>query len=320
MAPGQDRATGDYNQFWAERDLMNQLDGIKAATLMSHAFNDWNVMPEHSVKVYEFLKEKGVPAQAYFHQGGHGGPPPLELMNRWFTRYLYGVENGVEDDPKAWVVREGDDRLEPTPYPDYPNPNASHVTLNLGAGGVQTGSLTLTEEPGQGRETLVDNFSFSGATLARAEWTDHRLLYLTPELQTDVHISGTPRVRIRLASNQPAANLSVWLVSLPWLEGRAPRGGLITRGWADPQNHSSLTDSEPLTPGEFYDLTFELQPDDQIIQAGQRIGLMIFSSDREFTLWPPPGTELTVDLDGTSFDLPVVGGASTLRSAFGGQE
>jgi X-Pro dipeptidyl-peptidase len=35
---------------------------------------------------------------------------------------------------------------------------------------------------------------------------------------------------------------------------------------------------------------------------------MIFSSDRDFTLWPDPGTELTVDLDATSLMLPVVGG------------
>ena len=41
---------------------------------------------------------------------------------------------------------------------------------------------------------------------------------------------------------------------------------------------------------------------------GQQIGLMIFGSDREFTLWPEPGTELTIDLGGTSLTLPVVGG------------
>jgi len=92
---------------------------------------------------------------------------------------------------------------------------------------------------------------------------------------------------------------------------------MITRGWADPQNHSSLTDGEPLVPGEFYQVTFDLQPDDEIISSGQRIGLMIFSSDRDFTLWPPPGTELTIDLDATSIDLPVVGGPTALRAAFG---
>ena len=70
MAEGFDRETGDYNDFWAGRDYLNQLGPLKAATLMSHAFNDWNVMPEHSVRIYQALKKNGVPVQAYFHQGG----------------------------------------------------------------------------------------------------------------------------------------------------------------------------------------------------------------------------------------------------------
>jgi len=105
---------------------------------------------------------------------------------------------------------------------------------------------------------------------------------------------------------------SVWLVALPWTEGGAITDNVITRGWADPQNHASLWESTPLVPGEFRELTFDLQPDDKIIPAGQRIGLMIFSSDPEFTLWPEPGTELSVDLAGTSITLPVVGGAAAL--------
>ena len=129
MAAGQDRETGDYNDFWATRDLQSDLSRVNAATLMAHAFNDWNVMPEHSVRVYEELKRRGVPTQAYYHQGGHGGAPPDDMMNRWFTRYLYDVPNQVESDPKAWIVREGDDRQNPTPYPDYPHPGASAITF-----------------------------------------------------------------------------------------------------------------------------------------------------------------------------------------------
>jgi X-Pro dipeptidyl-peptidase len=315
MAAGRDRITGDYNDFWKGRDYIHALPHVKAATLMAHAFNDWNVVPEHSVRVVEVLKERGIPVQVYFHQGGHGGPPPLERMNRWFTRYLYDVQNGVENDPRAWIVREGADRQNPTPYADYPNPDASPVTLHPAAGGVGIGGLRL--ESAQGRETLVDNVSFDGATLARAEWTNHRLLYATPVLTEAVHISGTPRVTVRVSSSKPAANLSIWLVALPYTEGENGETSLITRGWADPQNHASLTDGEPLVPGQFYEVTFDLQPDDQIIPAGKRLALMVMSSDRDFTLWPQPGTELTVDLGGTSITLPVVGGASALRRAFG---
>ena len=317
MAEGFDRETGDYNEFWAGRDYLNHLGPMKAATLMSHAFNDWNVMPEHSVRIYQALKTKGVPVQAYFHQGGHGGAPPLKLMNRWFTRYLYGVDNGVEKDPRAWIVRENKDRQSPTAYADYPNPAAADVTLYPSSGGVQTGALKIDRladtAPRHGTETLVDNFSFSGALLAKAEWTNHRLLYATSKLTEPVHLSGTPKLTIRLASSKPAANLSVWLISLPWTDSENITDNVITRGWADPQNHRSMTESEPLVPGQFYDLTFDLQPEDQIIATGEQIGLMIFSSDRDFTLWPEPGTELTIDLDATSVTLPVVGGAEALR-------
>ena len=156
-----------------------------------------------------------------------------------------------------------------------------------------------------------------------------RLLYATPELLAPLHLSGTPRITLRLASSKPAANLSVWLVMLPFDSttiGTASRAGLITRGWADPQNHKALThggnyDSrtrgEPLVPGTFYTVKFDLQPEDHVIPSGKRIGLMIFSSDREFTLWPQPGTELTIDLSGSSIALPVVGGTAELTKAFG---
>ena len=52
MAQGQDRITGDYNDFWAGRDYLNDMEPMKAALLMSHGFNDWNVVPEHSLRIY----------------------------------------------------------------------------------------------------------------------------------------------------------------------------------------------------------------------------------------------------------------------------
>ncbi len=317
MRNGIDRITGDYNDFWAGRDYLNDMEPMKAALLMSHGFNDWNVMPEHSFRIYEAAKKQGIPSQIFYHQNGHGGPPPMKMMNRWFTRYLHGVENGVEKDAKAWIVRENDDRTEPTAYKDYPNPAASPVKLHLIAGAPKQGKLTTSTSAKQGTETVIDNYSFSGETLAKAEYTDHRLIYVTPKFTKDVHISGKPKITIKASSDKPAVNLSVWLVSLPWNERRNAKitDNIITRGWADLQNHKSLSKSKPLKPGKFYKMTFEMQPDDQIIRAGQQIGLLIFSSDRDFTLRPKPGTKLTVDLDGTSIELPIVGGDRAFKGA-----
>lgn len=312
-----DRNNGDYNEFWAGRDYLNDIEPLKAATLMAHGLNDWNVMPEHSVRIYEAIKAKGVPCRIFLHQGGHGGPPPMEMMNRWFTRYLFGVENGVEDDAKSWIMREDADRDEgPTSYPDYPHPEASQVTLSLTSGGRESGGLSLeSPDEKQGTESLIDDYSIKGRDHARAESSENRLLYVTPVLTEPVHISGTATLNIKLASNEPAANLSVWVVSLPWKRSRNMTDNVITRGWADPQNYKSLTESEPLVPGKFYEMTFNLQPDDQVIAAGQQIGLMIFSSDYDFTLWPEPGTELTLDLDASKFSLPIVGGANAFQQA-----
>jgi X-Pro dipeptidyl-peptidase len=320
MKNGMDRITGDYNDFWAGRDYLNHMKPMKAALFMSHGFNDWNVMPEHSYRIYKAAKEKGLPVMIYYHQNGHGGPPPLSMMNRWFTCYLFGIENGVENDPKAWIVRENDKRDQPTPYADYPNPEAAPVELFLKPGAPEAGKLCLYKKGSTGKEKLVDNYSFSGSVLAQADNTDHRLIYVTPKLKKDVHISGIPKITIKLASSKPAANLSVWMVSLPWNENSSRRKAKITdniinRGWADPQNYKSIRKGEPLKPGRFYEVSFDLMPDDQIIPAGQQIALMIFSSDKEFTIHPKPGTELTIDLEGTKLVLPVVGGKAAFEKA-----
>jgi X-Pro dipeptidyl-peptidase len=316
MREQMDRATGDYNAFWAGRDYLNDMAPMKAALLMSHGFNDWNVMPEHSYRIYNKAREMGLPVQIYYHQEGHGGPPPVSMMNKWFTRYLFEIENGVEQDPKAWIVREGDDRLSPTPCADYPHPQAEDVVLHLTKGGNTQGGLT-TDKGSRKKEMLIDNVAFAGEYLARVKNSPHRLLYTTPILSEGLHISGTASITLSLSSSAPAANISVWLVSLPWNDQDEATiyDNIITRGWADPQNHESIYTSQPLEPGVFYDLTFELQPDDQIIPAGQQIGLMIFSSDQEFTLHPEPGTELKIDLKRSSLTLPIVGGLSEFENA-----
>ena len=328
FAKNQDRRTGDYNAFWAERDLLKFTGNIKCAVLMAHAFNDWNVVPEHSFRISQAVRGK-VPLVQYFHQGGHGGDPPLELMNKWFTRFLYGIQNGVENGPKSYIVREstaGTSRRSmpaPTPYADYPNPAASSVTFYPSAGGNSVGSLSTTKLKKTTIEQLLDDVSFDAPSLAKASESPNRLLFATPELSTPLHLSGTARVTLKLASSTAFANLSVYLVQLPWTDGPISPANLITRGWADPQNAKSLKGGDyhslekgtPLKSGEYVTLSFDLQPDDQIIPAGKKIALMVLSSDRDFTLWPKPGTKLSVDLSATQITLPIVGGEKAYIAA-----
>jgi X-Pro dipeptidyl-peptidase len=344
---GMDRATGDMNDFWYERDLLPFVKNIKAAVLLAHGFNDYNVVPEHSVRIYDEMKARGLPVSIYFHQGGHGGNPPADMVNRWFSHYLYGVDNGVEKDPPVWIVQDAAAQTPPaliaaagtvpggarsprimtapTPFASFPVPGTVPVVFHPVAGGTSVAALSFAAA--NGSDKLVDDVAFSGSANASVDRSPNRLLYATPTLTDTVHISGTPRVTLRIASSKPAANLSVWLVMLPYDSGRVgsqSHTGLITRGWADIQNYKSLTKGgnyesrlpgEALVPGKFYDLTFDLQPDDEFVPAGKRLAVMIMSSDREFTLWPRAGTELTVDLAHSSFSIPIVGGTAALGKA-----
>ncbi len=362
-AKGQDRASGDYNDFWASRDLLPHVATIHAAVLLAHGLNDYNVVPEHSVRIYDEMKARGLPVSMYLHQGGHGGNPPVDLLNRWFSHYLYGVANGVETDPPVWIVQDnaaqapasivaeqaakqqaafaaaGVDTmifarargrfrpaLPPRPFASFPVPGSVPVILHPTGGGTSVAALSYSAASG-GSDALVDDVSLTGGAYAGMDQSSHRLLYATPILSDTVHISGTPRVTLQISSSAPAANLSVWLVMLPYDTthvGSSSQAGVITRGWADIQNYRSLTHGgnyaskipgELLVPGRFYDLTFDLQPDDEFVPAGKRLAVMIMSSDREFTLWPKPGTQLTVDLAHSSFAIPVVGGRAALGAA-----
>ncbi len=342
-----DRQSGDFNQFWADRDQTPLVKNIHAAVLFAHGFNDWNVMPEHTLRMWDALKDINPSAKLYMSQGGHGAPPPQDIQNKWWAHYLYGVDNGVDTLPRVMIVQStatapaivdstpgGRRRVRrPTPDPtffsDYPLPGSRPVRVHLTAGGNGVGGLTLAPSGDAARESFTDDSRVTPTTMALAARSPNRLLYAFKALSDSIHLSGRTVVTLKLAADRPAVNLSVYLVTLPYDStriGSAGEVGVVTRGWADPQNHESLTGADdytsmtkgtPLVPGEFYTMTFPLQGDDQVILPGQQLGLMILSSDAGFTLLPKPGAELTVDLAGSSLTLPVVGGEAALRAALG---
>ena len=375
---------------------MKDVAQVRAATLVAHGNNDFNVMTKNAAQFYAALRKRDVPHMFYFHQGGHGGAPPDVLVNYWFTRYLYGVQNGVETLPRSWVVREpaacpprqttvtGDQsntatlvvadtspfrigftltvpqtnadgtvtnttRLiaripdathlvlssavatgagqkvadgtvvslvcgsaNPTPYAEWPDPATSDATLRLTPGGQTRGGLTLGQG-GDGTETLVDDASVPGITSANAANSNVRLVYQTAPLTQPVRISGTPTASLDLAFSAARANVTAALVSYP----PTGNGTILTRGWVDPANRYSDWADAPLGPGQPYRINVDLQPKDSVVPAGNRLALMVFSSDRDFTIRPAPGTQLTLGLDGSSMTLPVVGGSQALRAAIG---
>jgi hypothetical protein len=116
-----------------------------------------------------------------------------------------------------------------------------------------------------------------------------------------------------MAFSKPKANVTAHLISYP---GGGGNGTVISRSWIDPENQTSAAVTEPIATGKSYKLTFDFQPKDSVIAAGRRLGLMVISSDRDYTIRPAPGTQLTMNLNESKLRLPIVGGPSAFTNAF----
>jgi X-Pro dipeptidyl-peptidase len=320
----QDRVTGDWSPFWQARDYLSRVRGVESSVFVVHGLNDWNVMTKAFAEWWYRLADRRVPRKIWLHNGGHGGESqsqdPIDFAlykqteNRWFDFWLFGVQNGIMSEPRSSIEREDGNYAHEA---DWPRPGARQARLYLSArssaapGELSTRRQRWSRDQGfvdRGRELDTDDVLIQNPDAPHP----NRLVYRSPELRRDVRISGTPWVSLEMSiENRNAANLTAVVVDY----GRA--GGteapvMVTRGWLDPQNRHSLSRSEPIRRGRGYELRWDLQPDDYVFKAGHRIGLVVVSTDFDYTLRPLPGTELGLDPKDSEVTLPVVGGSSAL--------
>jgi X-Pro dipeptidyl-peptidase len=316
LGRAQDRLTGDWSPFWQARDYLSRVRGVESSVFVVHGLNDWNVMTKAFAEWWYRLADRRVPRKIWLHNGGHGGESqsadPTDFAaykrteNRWFDFWLFGIPNGITSEPRASIEREDGTYVNEA---DWPAPGARRAKLYLSAGS-STAPGELSTRPqrrsreqsfvDRGRELDTDDVLIQNPDTANP----NRLIYRSPALARDVRMSGTPWVKLQMSiDNRNAANLTAVLVDY------GPEAPLmVTRGWLDPQNRHSLTRSEPIKRGREYRLRWDLQPDDYVFQAGHRIGLVVVSTDHDYTIRPLPGTQLTLDPDGSEVTLPVVVG------------
>jgi X-Pro dipeptidyl-peptidase len=355
MTEAQDRITGDYNDFWDARNYVPKAKHIEASVFVVDGRNDWNVKPSQWGQWWDELTHYKIPRKIWLHNGGHGTPgnnatytlPDGQswtyqtTVHRWFDHWLWGVDNGIMDEPRAIVQRENSAN---TVHADWPDPAMQQVKLGLTADAAdESGGLTTDTviAPRQATQTFVDEGREVGSTQNRpgipmlmAEpdvATGQRLVYLSEPLEEPVRLSGTAQLRLRAAvDNASAANLTAYLVDYA-AEGTAgltlcsPSSSctMVTRGWMDAQNRNRRDKTDPIMQGKFYDFEWNLHPDDYVFQAGRRIGLVVFSTDSGnrnsgnpdnwgFTMLPLPGTQLSVQPGYSQLTLPIVGGSDAL--------
>ncbi|MDA2814623.1 Xaa-Pro dipeptidyl-peptidase [Nocardiopsis sp. RSe5-2] len=355
VTEGQDRDSGDYNDWWDERNYRNDAEdgAFGASVFLAHGLNDWNVKTDQAMLLWQALEDQGVERKMWLHQAGHVNPFNLRMdewldqLHRWFDHELYGVDNGIMDEPRVDV--QGSD-TEWAAQDDWPGEGTAPVRLGLRPGGEDgDGGLEPGKHRGKPRwEEFTDEGRGTPAEELVAEpgtGKDGALVYRTGELTEDVRMSGVPEVTVRAAMDGSSPYLTALLVDygtdtrptedvrydtddrVCYGEGVPEDPGctypsynvteesdfkIVTRGWIDARNRGSDEEQRPVVTDKPYRYTWPMQAQDYVFKKGHRIGVVLVSTDHDYTLRYPAGTEVEVDTKRTSITLPVSEGGGGL--------
>ncbi|MFC0506750.1 Xaa-Pro dipeptidyl-peptidase [Micromonospora costi] len=205
-----DDVTGDYNDFWAERDYVPHADRVRASVFVVHGINDDNVRPDHFSKWWDALAEEGVARKLWMTGTGHVDPFDfrrgewVDTLHRWFDYWLYGVENDIMKEPRVDIERAPDVWETHRDWP-IPGTRPTQVFLQPGAEGA-AGALSVQPSKGKASRTFQDTPSMSQTNAIRHPSdpqanTANRLVFLSEPLRESLHISGTPVVKIKASVN-----------------------------------------------------------------------------------------------------------------------
>jgi X-Pro dipeptidyl-peptidase len=299
----------DYDEFWKERDYRRRASSFRAAALIAHGWQDYNVKQEEGIGLFSELRRRSASpdVRLYAWQAPHDAPSGdrwERLLDGFLERWLRGRGRGaagpdvvsegrVADDSGSFsstgfrgsrAVGGGRDLrlwLRRTFDQDVPG-----VTLpNPGTG--ETG--VLARRPN--REPVDNVFTWVGAPTS--EETGNRdplnepghgyysLFFGTEPLEEDTRVFGSP-VLDGWFVTEAGAHLSPVLVDV------APDGSMTTiaRGFLNMDYREGLGEARPAA-GEWVHAAVEFLPQDVTVAAGHRIGLLVQSSN---TVWALPGT------------------------------
>ncbi|MCD8116396.1 MAG: hypothetical protein LUE21_04655 [Oscillospiraceae bacterium] len=193
----QEATNGDYSEHWAVRDYTLNAENIQCSALIVHGLNDDNVRTKQFDLMYQAFEEADATVKLLLHQDSHVTPtyPSQEfefliddqyydeLLNKWFSHYLYDVDNGIEDMPAVTAQSNTDGQVWNT-YDDWKTDQA--VTLTGEDAEEETTTISSDYDAiGVDYNNWEDTFT-SGSTESSAMYT--------MEVTEDMVIKGTVAV------------------------------------------------------------------------------------------------------------------------------
>ena len=323
-----DRKTGDYNQFWHDRNYLLNANRVKAEVVFTHGSQDWNVKPLHVFNMFQALPAS-IKKHLFYHNGAHvylnnwQSIDFRESMNALLSKKLLGYDSSYELPTVIWQDNTGEQSW--TSLDDFGN-QTSQRTFLLGDG----------EKVIQNRYETKDYERYGKAypTFLTDLYQDKaQQVTIDLPIEEDLHLNGKARLHLRVQSSTNKGLLSAQLLELgrkkylqPYpavLSVRTLDNGryhmldnltelpfkeagqrVISKGYLNLQNRHNLLEVEPVTPGEWMEFDFDLQPTIYKLEKGATLRLVLYTTDFEITVRDQTDYQLTIDLAQSSLHLP----------------
>ena len=323
-----DRKTGDYNQFWHDRNYLLNAHKVQAEVVFTHGSQDWNVKPLHVYQMFHALPSH-INKHLFFHHGAHvyinnwQSIDFRESMNSLLSKKLLGLDSGYQLPTVIWQ-----DNIAPQKWQGLDNFGKQDE--------LHTFSLGNEEKVIQNQYDQKD-FDRYGKTYQtfNTELYQGKTNQITIDLPVsqDLHLNGRVELKLRVKSSTNKGLLSAQLLELgqkkylqPYpaiLSARTIDNGryhmlenlcelpfnpsaqrVITKGYLNLQNRTNLLTIEEIQPNEWMDFKLELQPTIYKLKEGDTLRLVLYTTDFEITIRDNTDYQLTVDLAQSSLILP----------------
>ena len=323
-----DRASGDYNQFWHDRNYLLHADQVKAEVVFTHGSQDWNVKPLHVFNMFQALPTS-IKKHLFYHNGAHvylnnwQSIDFRESMNALLSKKLLGYDSSYELPTVIWQDNTGEQSW--TSLDDFGN-QTNQRTFSLGD----------DEKVIQNRYETKDYERYGKAypTFLSDLYQDKaQQVTIDLPIEEDLHLNGKARLHLRVQSSTNKGLLSAQLLELgskkylqPYpavLSVRTLDNGryhmldnltelpfkeagqrVISKGYLNLQNRHDLLEVEAVTPGEWMEFDFDLQPTIYKLEKGATLRLVLYTTDFEITVRDQTDYQLTIDLAQSSLHLP----------------
>ena len=323
-----DRKTGDYNQFWHDRNYLLNAHKVQAEVVFTHGSQDWNVKPLHVYQMFHALPSH-INKHLFFHHGAHvymnnwQSIDFRESMNALLSMKLLGLDSSYQLPTVIWQ-----DNIAPQKWQGLDNFGKQDE--------LHTFSLGNEEKVIQNQYDQKD-FDRYGKTYQtfNTELYQGKANQITIDLPVsqDIHLNGRVELKLRVKSSTNKGLLSAQLLELgqkkylqPYpavLSARTIDNGryhmlenlcelpfnpsaqrVLTKGYLNLQNRTNLLTIEEIQPNEWMDFKLELQPTIYKLKKGDTLRLVLYTTDFEITIRDNTDYQLTVDLAQSSLILP----------------